>query len=110
MDEKTTLSENFLSAYEELKNAVLEDFKKLDMPQKVVEWVNTMCDYNVPGGNMKKLMKANVSTGKMNRGLSVLETANTLSKKVLSVEESKAYIALGWCIEFVPHRRNIYDE
>ena len=50
---KMTLSESFTSAYEELKNAVLKDFEKLNMPKKVVEWINTMCDYNVPGGNKK---------------------------------------------------------
>ena len=56
------------------------------------------------------VMETNALTGKMNRGLSVLETANILSKDTLSKEESKPYIALGWCIEFVPYCQHVYND
>lgn len=45
-------------------------------------------------------MSSNI-VGKMNRGLSVVETALLLSSGSIDDAQLKSFIALGWCIEWV---------
>ena len=47
-----------------------------------------MLDYNVPGG-------------KLNRGLSVVDTYALVLGRPLTEEEKKRAMVLGWCVEWV---------
>lgn len=47
-----------------------------------------MLDYNVPGG-------------KLNRGLSVVDTVEILKGRTLTDEEYFKAAVLGWCVELV---------
>ncbi|XP_038686765.1 farnesyl pyrophosphate synthase isoform X1 [Tripterygium wilfordii] len=78
----------FLEAYFVLKSELLHDpaFEFTDDSRK---WVERMLDYNVPGG-------------KLNRGLSVIDSYKLLKEgKELTDDEIFLASALGWCIEWL---------
>nr|ADV03080.1 farnesyl diphosphate synthase [Bacopa monnieri] len=84
----TDLREAFLGVYSVLKSELLNDpaFEWTDASR---EWVERMLDYNVPGG-------------KLNRGLSVIDSYKLLKEgKDLTEEEVFLASALGWCIEWL---------
>ncbi|XP_015880481.1 farnesyl pyrophosphate synthase 1 [Ziziphus jujuba] len=78
----------FLNVYSILKSELLEDpaFEWTDASRK---WVDRMLDYNVPGG-------------KLNRGLSVIDSYKFL-KEGQELTENEIFLAcaLGWCIEWL---------
>nr|ADO87007.1 E,E-farnesyl diphosphate synthase [Santalum album]AGV01244.1 farnesyl diphosphate synthase [Santalum album] len=78
----------FLEAYSVLKSELLRDpaFNFTDASR---QWVDRMLDYNVPGG-------------KLNRGLSVIDSYELLKEgKELTDDEIFLASALGWCIEWL---------
>ncbi|GFY99303.1 farnesyl diphosphate synthase 1 [Actinidia rufa] len=82
------LKSKFLEVYSALKSELLHDpaFEFTDVSR---QWVERMLDYNVPGG-------------KLNRGLSVIDSYQLLKDgKELTDEEIFLASALGWCIEWL---------
>ncbi|KAL0443067.1 UNVERIFIED_CONTAM: Farnesyl pyrophosphate synthase [Sesamum latifolium] len=82
------LRTEFLKVYSVLKSELLNDpaFEWTDGSR---QWVERMLDYNVPGG-------------KLNRGLSVVDSYKLLKEgKDLTEEEVFLASALGWCIEWL---------
>ncbi|KAI9184944.1 hypothetical protein LWI28_002702 [Acer negundo] len=82
------LRSKFMEVYSVLKAELLNDpaFEFNDTSRK---WVDLMLDYNVPGG-------------KLNRGLSVVDSYKLLKEgKELTEEEIFLASALGWCIEWL---------
>ncbi|KNA12159.1 hypothetical protein SOVF_128270 [Spinacia oleracea] len=82
------LRSKFLEVYEVLKSELLNDpaFEWTDTSR---QWVDRMLDYNVPGG-------------KLNRGLSVIDSYKLLKEeKELTDDEVFLASALGWCIEWL---------
>lgn len=43
-------SQHFLPHYEKLKDEFLGEVAKLEIPESISTWINSMCDYNVIGG------------------------------------------------------------
>ncbi|KAK6917897.1 Polyprenyl synthetase [Dillenia turbinata] len=85
---KADLKSTFLNVYSVLKSELLQDpaFEFTDVSR---QWVQRMLDYNVPGG-------------KLNRGLSVIESYKLLKEgKELTEEEIFLSCTLGWCIEWL---------
>ncbi|KAF2589222.1 hypothetical protein F2Q70_00039582 [Brassica cretica] len=81
------LKSTFLNVYSTLKSDLLHDpsFEFTDASRL---WVEKMLDYNVPGG-------------KLNRGLSVVDSFKLLKEgEDLTEEEVFLSCALGWCIEW----------
>nr|QIC51177.1 farnesyl pyrophosphate synthase [Pogostemon cablin] len=82
------LRETFLGVYSVLKSELLNDpaFGWNDTSR---QWVDRMLDYNVPGG-------------KLNRGLSVIDSYKIL-KEGRDLTENEIFLAsaLGWCIEWL---------
>nr|AGQ04160.1 farnesyl diphosphate synthase [Lavandula angustifolia] len=78
----------FLEVYSVLKSELLNDpaFEWTDGSR---QWVERMLDYNVPGG-------------KLNRGLSVIDSYKLL-KEGQDLSENEVFLAsaLGWCIEWL---------
>ncbi|KAF9517021.1 hypothetical protein BS47DRAFT_1326947 [Hydnum rufescens UP504] len=58
------------------------------MPEDVVKWFQANLQYNVPGG-------------KLNRGLSVVDTVEIILRRPLEEEEYKRAAILGWCVEMM---------
>lgn len=87
VDQKTKFIKEFDSLVEDLKN-VLADYK---MPQEAIDWYVKSLYYNTPGG-------------KLNRGLSVVDTYCILTNQsVDDLDDSKYHkvALLGWCIELL---------
>nr|AHG54251.1 farnesyl pyrophosphate synthase 1 [Aquilaria sinensis] len=82
------LRSTFLDVYSKLKSELLHD-PAFEFTDDSREWVDRMLDYNVPGG-------------KLNRGLSVIDSYKLLKEgKELTEEEVFLASALGWCIEWL---------
>lgn len=85
MDDRKTY---FRSIYSQLKSELLEN-SAFDFTDDSREWIDKMLDYNVPGG-------------KLNRGISVVDSYKFLKEgKVLKDDEEFLACALGWCIEWL---------
>lgn len=84
----TDLKSTFLNVYSVLKAELLQDpaFEYTDVSR---QWIERMLDYNVPGG-------------KLNRGLSVIDSYRLLKEwKELTEDEIFLASVLGWCIEWL---------
>ncbi|CAN7079253.1 unnamed protein product [Brassica oleracea var. botrytis] len=82
------LKSTFLNVYSTLKSELLHD-PSFEFTDESRLWVERMLDYNVPGG-------------KLNRGLSVVDSFKLLKEgKDLKEEEIFLSCALGWCIEWL---------
>jgi farnesyl diphosphate synthase len=82
----------FVEVYSILKSDLLDD-PAFDFTLDARTWVDRMLDYNVPGG-------------KLNRGLSVVDSYKLLLKddddgKEISEEQAFLACSLGWCIEWL---------
>ncbi|NP_001316940.1 farnesyl pyrophosphate synthase 1 [Gossypium arboreum] len=78
----------FLNVYSQLKSELLQD-PSFELTDESRQWVERMLDYNVPGG-------------KLNRGLSVIDSYRLLKDgKELTQDEIFLTSALGWCIEWL---------
>ncbi|XP_058208908.1 farnesyl pyrophosphate synthase isoform X1 [Rhododendron vialii] len=81
------LKSKFLEVYNVLKSELLHD-PAFDFTDNSRQWVDRMLDYNVPGG-------------KLNRGLSVIDSYKLLKGEELTDEEVFLACALGWCVEWL---------
>nr|ACN63187.1 farnesyl diphosphate synthase [Euphorbia pekinensis] len=82
------LKSTFLDVYSQLKTELLND-TAFEWSPDSRQWVERMLDYNVPGG-------------KLNRGLSVIDSYKLLKQgEELTEEEIFLASALGWCIEWL---------
>ncbi|XP_059437122.1 farnesyl pyrophosphate synthase 1 [Corylus avellana] len=82
------LKSTFLKVYSVLKSELLED-PAFEWTHDSRQWVDRMLEYNVPGG-------------KLNRGLSVIDSYKLLKEgKELTEDEIFLASALGWCIEWL---------
>ncbi|EYU34872.1 hypothetical protein MIMGU_mgv1a014839mg [Erythranthe guttata] len=82
------LRATFLEVYSVLKSELLSD-PAFEWNEGSRQWVERMLDYNVPGG-------------KLNRGLSVIDSYKILKEgKDLTKDEVFLASALGWCIEWL---------
>ncbi|QPG72735.1 glycerol channel [Brettanomyces nanus] len=82
----------FLSVFPDLVDETIEVLKSYGMPQDAIQWFKQNLDYNTP-------------SGKLNRGLSVVDTYGILkgyqTVEDIPVEEYKRAAVLGWCIELL---------
>ncbi|XP_019193954.1 PREDICTED: farnesyl pyrophosphate synthase 1-like [Ipomoea nil] len=82
------LKAKFLEVYSTLKSELLND-PAFEWTDDSRQWVERMLDYNVPGG-------------KLNRGLSVIDSYKLLKEgEELTDDEIFLTSALGWCIEWL---------
>jgi farnesyl diphosphate synthase len=84
----TDFKPKFLEVYSVLKSDLLND-SAFDFTEDSRQWLDKMLDYNVLGG-------------KLNRGLSVVDSYKLLKEgKELTDDEVFLACALGWCIEWL---------
>ncbi|XP_043693582.1 farnesyl pyrophosphate synthase 1 [Telopea speciosissima] len=84
----TDMKSTFLKVYSVLKSELLQD-PAFEFTDDSRQWVERMLDYNVPGG-------------KLNRGLSVVDSYRLLKDGMdLSEDEIFHACTLGWCIEWL---------
>jgi farnesyl diphosphate synthase len=78
----------FEEAYAAIREELLAHFSGEGMPDTAAEWYRESLDYNVPGG-------------KLNRGLSVVDSTEILKGRALTDVEYTQAAVLGWCVELV---------
>ncbi|KAI9245869.1 farnesyl pyrophosphate synthase [Phascolomyces articulosus] len=78
----------FLDIFPTLADEVLAELRKYNMPQDAYEWTKEMLYYNVPGG-------------KLNRGLSVVDTIRILKGDAVTDDDIFKASVLGWLVEFL---------
>ncbi|KAH3670825.1 hypothetical protein WICMUC_004794 [Wickerhamomyces mucosus] len=92
MSDKSVRKEKFLSVFPELVEELTDALKAYGMTPEAIEWFSENLNYNTPGG-------------KLNRGISVVDTYIILkglkSIDELSTEEYKRVAILGWAIELL---------
>jgi len=85
-------TQSFMAVCDKLLEEAVSDLPtSFEMPQKEVEWVRKMLDYNVKGG-------------KMNRGLMVVVSGDLILKsqgRAVDSEMLTKLAVLGWCIEWL---------
>ncbi|KKK14754.1 hypothetical protein P175DRAFT_0509626 [Aspergillus ochraceoroseus IBT 24754] len=79
---------SFEAIFPSLAQDMLDHAKKYNLPQNALEWFEKSINTNVPGG-------------KLNRGLSVPDTALALLQKPLTDEQFKDLSTLGWLTELL---------
>ncbi|KAI0357318.1 farnesyl-diphosphate synthase [Trametes cingulata] len=87
-DAKAQKRQKFESVFAVLRDELLAYLKQEGMPQDAVDWFRRNLEYNVPGG-------------KLNRGLSVVDSVEILKGRALSEDEYFKAALLGWCIELL---------
>ncbi|THH13553.1 hypothetical protein EW146_g6679 [Bondarzewia mesenterica] len=85
---KEATRKRFEGAFATIRSELLGHFSTHGMPPDAVDWYSRVLDYNVPGG-------------KLNRGISVIDTAQILKGRALTDEEYMQAAVLGWGIEFM---------
>jgi len=78
----------FESAWNVIRDELLTHFKSCGMPVDAQEWYAKNLEYNVPGG-------------KLNRGMSVVDTVEILKGRPLTDEEHLQAAVLGWGVELL---------
>lgn len=90
-DDKAIFAANkkrFLGAWPAIAEELTGYLKDAKMPENAIQWFTKSLDYNTPGG-------------KLNRGISVVDTVEILLGKQLESEEYYKVAILGWCIELL---------
>ncbi|PBK83495.1 terpenoid synthase [Armillaria gallica] len=78
----------FEAAWVAIKQELLDHFSGEGMPKDVAEWYERSLDYNVLGG-------------KLNRGMSVVDTVEILKGRALTSDEYMQAAVLGWSVEML---------
>jgi farnesyl diphosphate synthase len=78
----------FEAVFGKIRDELLEHFAGEKMPAEAVEWYRNNLNYNVPGG-------------KLNRGMSVVDTVEILKGRDLTEDEYFKAAVLGWCVELL---------
>ncbi|KAH8978289.1 farnesyl diphosphate synthase [Lactarius akahatsu] len=87
-DKKAAARKRFEAVYAVVRDDLLDDFRKHNMPEEAIEYYRRSMDYNVPGG-------------KLNRGLSVVDTVAILKGRELTETEYFKAAVLGWSVEWM---------
>ncbi|KAJ7171640.1 isoprenoid synthase domain-containing protein [Mycena crocata] len=86
--DKAAKRAKFEGAWERIRNELLEHVKGEGMPKEALDWYGKNLSYNVPGG-------------KLNRGMSVIDTAEILKGAPLTEDEYFKSAVLGWGVELL---------
>ncbi|PBK90970.1 Polyprenyl synthetase [Armillaria gallica] len=88
LTDKAARRARFEGAWKVIKQELLDYITGEGMPKDAIEWYERNLDYNVPGG-------------KLNRGMSVVDTAEIIKGTPLTDDEYLKAVVLGWGIELL---------
>ncbi|CAK7896388.1 farnesyl pyrophosphate synthase [[Candida] anglica] len=89
--DKAATKQKFVDEFSVLVEELREILVQYKMPQEAIDWYTRSLNYNTPGG-------------KLNRGLSVVDTYCILKGvdlETIPADEYKKVALLGWCIELL---------
>ncbi|CAG7850729.1 Farnesyl pyrophosphate synthase Short=FPP synthase; Short=FPS; AltName: Full=(2E,6E)-farnesyl diphosphate synthase; AltName: Full=Dimethylallyltranstransferase; AltName: Full=Farnesyl diphosphate synthase; AltName: Full=Geranyltranstransferase [Serendipita indica DSM 11827] len=78
----------FLDVWPKLESELVQLMKQHSMPEDATEWFRRNLNYNTPHG-------------KLNRGISVVDTFEILQGRALTADEFFKASVLGWCVELL---------
>ena len=84
----TNEKQSFVSVFDSIVLDLKADLAPFKLPSQGQEWIQQMLKYNCVGG-------------KMNRGLTVKSSLESILKRSLSPLESHRAQVLGWCVELL---------
>ncbi|CAG8466880.1 6260_t:CDS:10 [Acaulospora morrowiae] len=87
-DAKEIAKKEFEDVFKTLAEEFVNSIKTRHFPHESIEWIRKNIYHNVPGG-------------KMNRGLSVIDTLKILKEGKVTEEEIFKARVLGWCVEWL---------
>ncbi|GBC44316.2 farnesyl pyrophosphate synthase [Rhizophagus irregularis DAOM 181602=DAOM 197198] len=87
-ESKAQTVKDFMEVFPDLVEEFLREVRTRNFPEEAVQWIKKSFDHNIQGG-------------KMNRGLSVVDTLKILQNDQLTAEELFKSRVLGWCIEWL---------
>ncbi|CCM04365.1 uncharacterized protein FIBRA_06538 [Fibroporia radiculosa] len=87
-DAKAQKRQKFEAVFSVLLDELVAHLASKNMPQVALDWYRRNLEYNVPGG-------------KLNRGLSVVDTVEILKGRSLTDDEYFKAAVLGWCVELL---------
>lgn len=97
-DLKTTAKKRrFQDVFPLLKEELVQIFKESKMPPDATEWYARNLEYNVP-------------YGKLNRGISVVDTLEIIRGAPLNDDEFFKAATLGWCVELLQSMFLVSDD
>ncbi|EOQ99787.1 Farnesyl pyrophosphate synthase [Wallemia ichthyophaga EXF-994] len=88
VEDKQQARHKFQAVFSKISNECLDYLKENQMPSEAVKWFDDNLQYNTPGG-------------KLNRGMSVVDTYSILKGGKISQEEYERAAILGWCVELL---------
>ncbi|KAJ6531541.1 isoprenoid synthase domain-containing protein [Mycena sp. CBHHK59/15] len=88
MDAKAAKRAKFEEVWGRIRGELVGQMAGEGMPAEALDWFGKNLDYNVPGG-------------KLNRGISVTDTAQILKGAELTDDEYFKAAVLGWCVELL---------
>ncbi|KIK60357.1 hypothetical protein GYMLUDRAFT_43657 [Collybiopsis luxurians FD-317 M1] len=88
LTDKNTQRTKFEGAWKVIRHELLAHLKSCGMPEEAINWYARSLDYNVTGG-------------KLNRGISVVDTVEILKGRPLTDEEYLRAAVLGWSVELL---------
>ncbi|KAK7044672.1 farnesyl pyrophosphate synthetase [Favolaschia claudopus] len=80
--------DRFNQVFTIIRQELLDEFAAQNVPEDAQNWYRRNIDYNVPGG-------------KLNRGLSVVDSVQVIKGRALSDAEYLKAAVLGWSVEFL---------
>ncbi|KAF5390537.1 hypothetical protein D9757_002590 [Collybiopsis confluens] len=86
--DKAARRAKFEGTWNVIREELMDKFEANGMPQEACEWYGKNLDYNVPGG-------------KLNRGMSVVDTAEIIKGRPLTDNEYIQAAVLGWGVELL---------
>ncbi|KAF8840006.1 farnesyl-diphosphate synthase [Paxillus ammoniavirescens] len=87
-DIKQQRRKRFEEVFTRIRDELIEHMEGEKMPREAIEWYHRNLDFNLPGG-------------KLNRGMSVVDSVEILRGRQLSDDEYFKAALLGWCIELL---------
>ncbi|WVR07405.1 hypothetical protein IAU60_004446 [Kwoniella sp. DSM 27419] len=87
-DPKLARRAKFEGVFEQIAKELLDYVKGEGMPEDAVKWYEKNLYHNTPGG-------------KLNRGMSVVDTVEILKGRTLEEDEYVKAAILGWCVELL---------
>jgi farnesyl diphosphate synthase len=93
----------FESVFPLLVDELTSYLRSINLPETAIEWYKEVCCFYVSVDAQN--LNYNTPGGKLNRGLSVVDTYEILVGKPLSEELYVKASILGWTVELVPRCR-----
>lgn len=87
-NEKMNERAEFLQSYAKIEQELIDDLQNYKLPKNGIQWCKLMFEKTIPGG-------------KMNRGLTVASSLQSILKRKLTDDEKFDAHVLGWCIEML---------